>query len=346
MKFFSFFYRALFIFSFFSSLNQIVFGLKYSEKRQLNNSFGLASVVALSSDARTLATNTIFGGIMIWEPNWFLDNLVCVDCLEGSSVKLYANALSFSPQGQLLAAGLNDKTVRLWERSSHNNQNYQPMQTLPGHSDKVTALAFSFDRKMLACGCSDGYIFLWKYNEHTKTFFYDKTLVMHNGIVSSLAFSSDGCMLISGAFDGRVMVWDPWAKYDPALFQQVLEKQGNHRVLSVALSPDKTLIAAGFYDNIIRVWKRSSDGEYCHFYDNNAHKRSVSSLTYSPDGKLLLSAACNDCIKLWDSTASESSMSCLDTLAIGESVQALQFTTTSSFAAIVNGTIARYEYCL
>lgn len=343
MKFFSFFYRALFIFSFFSSLSQIVFGLKYSEKRQLNSSFGLASVLALSSDARTLATNTIFGGIMIWEPNWFLDNLVCVDCLEGFSVKLYANALSFSPRGQLLAAGLNDKTVRLWERSSHNNQNYQPMQTLPGHSDKVTALAFSPDGKMLACGCSDGYIFLWKYNDHTKTFFYDKTLVMHNGLVRSLAFSSDGCMLISGAFDGRVMVWDPWAGYNPAVFQQVLEKQNTHRVLSVALSPDKTLIAAGFYDNIIRVWQRSSDGEYSYLYDMCAHNGPISLLTFSQDGKILLSAASNDCIKLWGSASLDANCSCLDTLAVGESVQALQFTTNSSFAAVVNGTIVRYE---
>lgn len=343
MKFFSFFYRALFIFFFFGSLSQTVFGLKYSEKGRLNSSFGLASIVALSSDAKVLATITIFGGILLWQPNWFLDKLVCVACLEDASVKLYANALSFSPQGQLLAAGLNDKTVRLWERSSHNNQNYHPMQTLPGHSDKVTALAFSPDGKMLACGCSDGYIFLWKYNDHTKTFFYHKTLVMHNGLVSSLAFSSDGCMLISGSFDGRVMVWDPWAEYDPVVFQQILENENAHRVLSVAFSPDKTLIAAGFYDNIIRVWKRSSDGEYCHLYDIDAHKRSVSLLTFSPDGKFLLSAACNDCIKLWDSTASDSSWSCLDTLAIGESVQALQFMTTSSFAAIVNGTIAHYE---
>jgi tetratricopeptide (TPR) repeat protein len=57
-------------------------------------------------------------------------------------------AVAFSPDGKFLAAGSEDRTVRLWE--VRNPQ--APPLVLRGHEDEVRAVAFSPDGKFLASG--------------------------------------------------------------------------------------------------------------------------------------------------------------------------------------------------
>ncbi|MCL1463018.1 WD40 repeat domain-containing protein, partial [Argonema galeatum] len=66
-------------------------------------------------------------------------------------------SVAFSPDGQTLASGSDDKTIKLWDIRSG-----QLKTTLTGHSDDVNSVAFSPDGQTLASGSDDKTIKLWR----------------------------------------------------------------------------------------------------------------------------------------------------------------------------------------
>ena len=65
-------------------------------------------------------------------------------------------SVAFSPNGNKLASGSSDNTIRLWDVASG-----QPLRALEGHQDAVSCVAFSPDGKHIASGSLDGTIRLW-----------------------------------------------------------------------------------------------------------------------------------------------------------------------------------------
>ena len=66
------------------------------------------------------------------------------------------NSVAFSPNGDLLASGSHDETIKLWDVESG-----KCIFTLEGHKAPVISVAFSPDGKVLASGSLDGTIKLW-----------------------------------------------------------------------------------------------------------------------------------------------------------------------------------------
>jgi WD40 repeat protein len=92
------------------------------------------------------------------------------------------NAVTFSPDGQLVASASHDKTVRLWDVTMGT-----ALRTLMGHSGSVKAVTFSPDGQLVASASDDNTVRLWD----VATGAARRTLDVDASIISKLSFSRE-----------------------------------------------------------------------------------------------------------------------------------------------------------
>ena len=196
--------------------------------------------------------------------------------------------VAFSPDGQTLASGSWDRTIRLW-----NPYTGQHKATLmdDGMWD-VTSIAFSPDGSTLASGGGrwSNKIRLWDIETGSRTAIF----AGHEGNVTSVVFSPDGTILASGGGwkDNTIRLWDVRAGYQIANFTG-----HKYSVTSVAFSPDGLTLASGGLGDTIRLWNLHT-GE--HKVNLTGHTKSVNSVAFSQDGQTLASASNDNTVRLWD----------------------------------------------
>jgi WD40 repeat protein len=148
-------------------------------------------------------------------------------------------------------------------------------------SDFVSRISFSPDGKTLAVALSDGTVQFWDW-QYPKDL--DKTIKASN--VSSISFSPDGKTLAVALVDRKVQFWD-WQN------QNNLDKTFNVSglVLSLGFSPpDGKILAVGSDDGTVQVrdWSNQKD------LDTFKVQDTLSSLSFSTDGKILIIASSKD----------------------------------------------------
>jgi WD40 repeat protein len=107
--------------------------------------------------------------------------------------------VGFSPDGQQLASGSGDNTIKIWDVTTG-----KVLNTLKGHESSVWSVEFSPDGKKLASGSEDKTIKIWDVTTGKVL----NTLKGHEGSVWSVGFSPDGKQLASGSDDKTIILWD------------------------------------------------------------------------------------------------------------------------------------------
>ncbi|MBC1197175.1 AAA-like domain-containing protein [Microcystis aeruginosa BLCCF158] len=155
-------------------------------------------------------------------------------------------SVSWTNDGQTLATGGSDGSVKLWKRDG------TLITRLDAKQSSVVSVSWTSDGQTLATGGNDGSVKLWKRDGTPITRFNTE-----QGSVVSVSWTSDGQTLATGGNDGRVKPWSSvklW-KRDGTPITSLNAEQGS--VWSVSWTSDGQTLATGGSDGSdgsVKLW--------------------------------------------------------------------------------------------
>jgi WD40 repeat protein len=115
---------------------------------------------------------------------------------------------SWNADGRLLAAGMQDGSVHLWNVVSDNESN------MPGLGAKVFATAWSANARFLAAAAGTALV-AWDFSAKGAQASRPIELQAHSERITALAFRPSGSWLVSAARDRRLLLWRIGAANQP-----------------------------------------------------------------------------------------------------------------------------------
>jgi|GEM_PF-4638520 len=207
-------------------------------------------------------------------------------------------ALSFSPDGRMLASLSQDSRIQLWEIDGCPGAEctIRPTKTLNGYRPPVNTVSMRPDGQVLVVGYEDGQLIMWQKVDMPEGWVPVQAILAHMGSVLDAAFAADGRRIVSSGDDNAVRVWR--LNDDTPLYTL---KGHAWPITDLAWSPDDQQIASASCDKTIKLW----DGTNGQAMGALEHPACVRSLAFFPDGTWLASGADDGLVRVWDRTTGQ-----------------------------------------
>jgi WD40 repeat protein/serine/threonine protein kinase len=249
------------------------------------------------------------------------------------------SVVAFSPDGRRIASGSDDRTLRLWDSATGQEQ-----FVLRGNPDSIVALAFSPDGTRIGSGMNAAAVFwnaatgkeipvlgakepgstmlpfspagirLWPglgiYNRKVRL--WDvmtgkevarqvRDVDAHEVAIGPDAGGLSGRRIAAASGDRTVRLWDVRSGMPLATLRGHQE-----RVRSVCFSPDGRRLASGgdYPDNTVRLWNVAGEPIPPEpLAVMRGHGNIIVSIAFSPDGTRIASASWDQTVRIWDGTS-------------------------------------------
>ncbi|XP_032220712.2 apoptotic protease-activating factor 1 isoform X2 [Nematostella vectensis] len=232
------------------------------------------------------------------------------------------NCCAFSHDDSRIISCSADQTVKIWDASSGEG-----VLCFVGHTQEVFSCSFSpDDTKAVSCS-ADRTVKVWD----SKTGVCYHVYMAHTDIVRWCCFSPDGGKVASCSDDNTVRIWDASSGEDLCLLddhtssvsfccfmnqgesvvtvcsncikvwscssgEQTWVYNSSSTCLSLAFSPDDSIVAMGFSDTTVQLWNSKT---FARLGVYKGHKGWAHSVGISKDSSKLVSGSEDETVKIW-----------------------------------------------
>jgi WD40 repeat protein len=236
--------------------------------------------VAVSRDGQFIASGDVGGEVIAWNR----DGESLIEPIKNHTKRVWW--LDFSPDSTVLASGSCDGT-ELW-----NTKTWQVQGDPLNCGAEIFSVRYSPSGECLAIATFQN-IQIWNPGKRECITKFQGHSAFNRALNISLVWTPDGKQLVSGGstLDPTIRIWDS------STWKQVGEPWKGHTgsVMMIALNPTGTLLASASQDHQVRLWRLSDQRTIAIL----KHTNGVGCVTFSTDGKHILSGGNDKVISKW-----------------------------------------------
>jgi WD40 repeat protein len=275
--------------------------------------------IALDPHGQEVATASFDNTVQVW--NTASGNRV------GDPIKrpVLVNAMTFSPDGRVLACGDIDGNILLWDLAAHKELRIIPAGNVAvmafspagdeivvgghtgsvgvwrvtgeevgvtegAHEFSVSSVAFSPGGRYFASADQKGSLQLWDAFGHQRI---GLPIAASGGAINRVAFSDEDSRMVTGSDDGSVRLWDSATRRQ--IDQTMSAPSGP--IDALAFSNNSSLIVAGSGDGTVRLW--TPRGSVAGDPITARRGDQVASVAFSADQTKIVAAYSDGTVRIW-----------------------------------------------